>query len=132
MTKGDITLDINAEVSDVVARGESNLPVVTRRVAQGTVRIDDGGTAIVAGLSDERWQSNQNKIPGASDIAIIGHLLRNDGEKESSRQLATFVTVHIVSETSVNEDKTQRLLIEPVGKEFEEAIKESLTHVGKR
>ena len=130
--KGDITLDIKTEVSDVVARGESNLPVVTRRTSQGTVRIEDGGTAIVAGLSDERWESNQNKIPGVGDIAIIGNLFSNKGEKESSRQLAAFVTVHIVSETSVDENKTQRLLIEPVGKEFEEAIKESLTRIGKR
>jgi len=29
---GDITLELNVEVSDVVARGENNLPVVTRRI----------------------------------------------------------------------------------------------------
>ena len=62
---GDLTLDMNIEVSDVIARGEQNLPVVSRRTAQSTVRIHDGGTAAIAGLMDTRSQLGRAGIPGA-------------------------------------------------------------------
>jgi type II secretory pathway component GspD/PulD (secretin) len=42
---GDITLDMDIEVSDVIARGSQNLPVVSRRTAHSTVQLQDGGTA---------------------------------------------------------------------------------------
>ncbi len=53
---GELTLDMNIEVSDVIARGEENLPVVSRRTARSTIQIENGGTAAVAGLVDTRAQ----------------------------------------------------------------------------
>ncbi len=36
----EITMAISTEVSDVIARGSNNLPVVTRRMAESTVRVE--------------------------------------------------------------------------------------------
>jgi type II secretory pathway component GspD/PulD (secretin) len=65
---GDLTLDMNIEVSDVVSRGQSNLPVVSRRTARSTVQIESGGTAAVAGLVDTRSQVGMEGAPGLASI----------------------------------------------------------------
>ncbi len=126
---GNITLDISTEVSDVIARGEDNLPVVTRRMSQGTVRIQDGGTAVVAGLTDDRWQINHVRVPGPANVAVLGRLFRNKTRRESTRQVAAFVTVHIIPEGEPEHESPphNRPYIEPVGEEFREALKDALS-----
>lgn len=93
-----ITLDLDLEVSDVVGRGENNLPVVSRRTAKSTVRIDDGGTAAVAGLIDARTQEGATGVPGLASIPLLGRAFRTDSLNHQARQVAIFVTAHIVDE----------------------------------
>jgi len=95
---GDITLKIATEVSGVVARGENNLPVVTRRTAANTVRIRDGGTVVIAGLMDQRSEETHDWVPGIGKIPGIGRLFRNDLDQNSSRQIAIFVTASRVKD----------------------------------
>jgi type II secretory pathway component GspD/PulD (secretin) len=95
---GELTLDMNIEVSDVVARGEENLPVVSRRTARSTVQIQSGGTAAIAGLVDTRSQFGRAGIPNASNLPILGSAFRTDTLKHYARQVAVFVTATLVDE----------------------------------
>lgn len=90
-----LTLDMELEVSDVVARGEQNLPVVNRRTVQNTVQIQNGGTAAVAGLSDLRNQQTRRGIPGLMRLPILG---RTDTARSTSQQVAIFVTATVVGQ----------------------------------
>jgi type II secretory pathway component GspD/PulD (secretin) len=93
---GELTLDMNIEVSDVVARGKENLPVISRRIAHSTVQIESGGTAAVAGLVDTRAQFGKAGIPGASSLPLLGHAFRTDTLNHQARQVAVFVTATCV------------------------------------
>ena len=126
---GDITLQMTAEVSDVVARGANNLPVVTRRTAQSTVRVQDGGTAVVAGLMDHRAQFNRSGIPLLSWIPVLGRLFGNDLQGMSSRQVAVFVTAWFVSDGTPDsaDASVERPTIPRAGKEFRKALEEVLS-----
>ena len=95
---GGLTLDMDLEVSDVVGRGENNLPVISRRTAQSTVRIEDGGTAAVAGLVDTRSQMQHRGMPGTRSVPLLGRLFGTDSLNHQARQVAIFVTATIVSE----------------------------------
>ncbi len=126
---GDITLQMATEVSDVVARGEANLPVVTRRTAGSTVRIEDGGTAVVAGLMDRRSTVNKVWVPGVGKLPVVGALFRNDASKGASRQVAVFVTASLIgrSRPRLQKPGDGRAAIEPVEEaEFKKALRESL------
>jgi type II secretory pathway component GspD/PulD (secretin) len=127
----DITLEMSTEVSDVVAYGEDDLPVVTRRSATSTVRIEDGGTAAVAGLMDSRTRVAKSKTPGLGDIPILGELFRNRSTDVSSRQVAIFITAHLIQKTEspTVEPLADRVVIEPVGDEFNTALRESLSRL---
>ncbi|MFH1717893.1 MAG: hypothetical protein ABIF19_11115 [Planctomycetota bacterium] len=93
----DITLQIAVEVSDSIPRGQGNeLPVVTRRKADNVVRIKDGGTVALAGLSENRTRIDKRRAPGLSNLPLIGDLFKNSNDQNSSREIAVFVTARIV------------------------------------
>jgi len=126
----DITLAMSTEVSDVVARGEHNLPVVTRRTAESTVRIKNGGTAVVAGLMNTRSQSSKSAVPVLSELPLIGALFRSSTSQYDSRQVAIFVTAQIVPEDGpVEEPKLARPAYEPVGEEFKLELKKAVARL---
>jgi len=128
---GDITLEMSTEVSDVVARGEDNLPVVTRRSAASTVRIEDGGTAAIAGLMDNRTRLNKSRAPGLADIPLVGDLFRNTNSRKSSRQVAVFVTARLVPEQGPRPAVRAPGPgpVELVGDEFRAALADSLARL---
>lgn len=96
--RGELTLDMNIEVSDVVSRGERNLPVVSRRTARNTVQIQSGGTAAIAGLADTRSQLNRAGLPGSHSVPLLGRAFRTDTVNHQARQVAVFVTATLVNE----------------------------------
>jgi Flp pilus assembly secretin CpaC len=93
----DITLQVSIEVSDSIARGrDSELPVVTRRTADNTVTIKDGGTVALAGLTQDRSITTHKKTPLLSKIPVIGGLFNNADDMSNTREVAVFVTAHIL------------------------------------
>jgi type II secretory pathway component GspD/PulD (secretin) len=99
----DITLELAVEVSDSVPRGAgSDLPVVTRRTAQNTVRIKDGGTVALAGLTENKTRTDLRRVPGLSKLPLIGKLFESTNRQNSTREIAVFVTARIVPDTSEN------------------------------
>lgn len=126
---GDITLDLSIEVSDVAARGENNLPVVSRRVAKSTVRVKSGGTAAIAGLKAVRSEKNKTKTPGISEVPGVGELFTDRANRKNSLQVAVFVTATIATPDEPQEPLATRSAQTPVAVdegEFRTALKQSL------
>ncbi len=132
----DITLEIAAEVSDVVSRGEQNqgtmpLVTVTRRRATNTVRIRDGGTVALAGLTENRTVQTNKRVPGLSRLPLVGKLFKNKSNQQASREIAVFITARLVPEMEeyvrFSEPDTEQILAEPVGEqEFRMKLRQSL------
>jgi type II secretory pathway component GspD/PulD (secretin) len=95
---GELTLVMEIEVSDVVARGEQNLPVVSRRTTHGVIQLENGGTAAVAGLIDTRSQLGDSGVPGAQSVPLLGRAFRTETLNHQARQVAVFVTATIVED----------------------------------
>lgn len=130
----DITLQMSFEVSDSIpsARG-TDLPVVTRRLASNTVRIKDGGTVALAGLTENRTRTDNRRVPGLSRIPLLGGLLfSSKSDQSTSREIAVFVTARIipesgpVAERALAPEPTIQAPIEPAGEEFQQSLRESL------
>ena len=123
----DITLDMSVEVSDVISRREDDLPVVTRRTAKSTFRLKDGGTAVVAGLLDNRKRQADADVPGFRELPLVGYLFRDKANEHFYRQVAVFVTAHLVCDSRVRDEKEPTpIKVEPVGESFKQEIIESL------
>lgn len=126
---GDITMQISTEVSDVISRGANSLPVVTRRTTESRVRVENGGTAAIAGLVDNRVASAHVEVPGFSQIPLMGRAFKDDFNVNTSRQVAIFVTPNLVPEGDEElsgPGVQQRERFEPVGESFTDEIREAL------
>ena len=123
----EVTLTMEAEVSDVVARGANDLPVVTRRTAKSTVRVEDGGTAAVAGLIDNRSRLGDERVPGLGRLPLVGRAFRNEAKNQVSRQVAIFVTPRLLPDgpTPAMTEPT-RVQATPMGEEFRSELQDSL------
>ncbi|MFB0553061.1 MAG: hypothetical protein ACETWQ_07070 [Phycisphaerae bacterium] len=130
----DITLELAIEVSDSIPRGRgSDLPVVTRRTSNNTVRIRNGGTVALAGLTENRTRLEKRRTPGLSNIPLLGNLFKSTNDIESSREIAVFVTANIIPESSRPLDFAQPQMpaiqpsIRSVGGDFKTSLRESLS-----
>jgi len=131
----DITLEMAVEVSDSIPRGRgSDLPVVTRRTARNRVTIRDGGTVAVAGLTENRSRHKDSSVPGFSGLPLIGGLFRNKDHDDATREIAVFVTAHMVPEVgqvagggfSAPMDGGPTA-VQPSREEFNQKLRESLS-----
>jgi len=131
----DITLQISLEVSDSIPRGRgSELPVVTRRKADNNVTIQDGGTVALAGLTENRTRSSHKRVPGLSRLPLVGTLFKNADDDNSSREIAVFITAHLVRQNgrpttfeSGQPAPAVRAPTMPTGGDFREDLRRSLS-----
>lgn len=97
----DITMRMAVEVSDSIPSARATaLPVVTRRTAEDVVRVKDGGTAVVAGLTQSTTRTENQQVPGLSGLPLLGPLFKNKNFEQSSKEVAIFITASIVHEDS--------------------------------
>jgi len=110
----DITLEMATEVSDSIPNGDGNqLPVVTRRTARNVVTVRDGGTVALAGLTENRSRKTDKRVPGLSKLPLVGGLFKNTDNSQISREIAVFVTAHLVPDgTTVRASSRQ---MQPLG-----------------
>jgi type IV pilus assembly protein PilQ len=71
-------------------------PRVATRQAATQADIADGGTVVIAGLRQERFNNNERGIPWLSKIPVLGWLFKNDLTEAGRRELVVFLTAKIV------------------------------------
>ena len=96
---GSVTMTVSPEVSNVIARLNDGLPVVTRRTATTNVRVESGGTAVIGGLVSSIGSTEARKTPGIGDAPLLGGFFRRDMGEEVQRQFLIFITPTILDES---------------------------------
>lgn len=94
---GEITTQIAPEVSNITELDlQSGLPVLSTRRADTTVRVKDGETIALGGLTLNQEQSAERKIPLLGDIPVLGKLFRSRNKTIVQTELVIFITPHIL------------------------------------
>ena len=95
---GEITVYVKPEVGDVVGKGANDLPEISRRTAATSVRVMDGETFTIGGLSLQQDKNVQKKIPFLGDIPFLGYFFRYDKVESRDTEIVIFVTPHILKD----------------------------------
>ncbi|MDI6448314.1 hypothetical protein [Anaerobaca lacustris] len=112
----DITLEMATEVSDSIPSGSSTqLPVVTRRTARNVVTVKDGGTVALAGLTESRSRKTDKRVPGLSNLPLLGGLFKNTDGTQVSKEIAVFVTAHLVPDGTTVRASSPQIQPLPLG-----------------
>jgi type II secretory pathway component GspD/PulD (secretin) len=92
---GEITTRIVPEVSNITELDLlSGLPVLSSRRAETTVRVKDGETIAIGGLTLDQEQRTNRKIPFFGDLPLIGKLFQTE--------LVVFITPHIIAQPAIS------------------------------
>lgn len=88
--------------------------------------IESGQTAVIGGLSTDRYQHTLKRIPFFSDIPILGGLFRSTEDNVTKNHLLIFITPTIVhkAQDSIEVLKERIKTLEEEGKDVEDNIKE--------
>jgi general secretion pathway protein D len=90
---GVVQLDIQQEVSSLVTttvEGAADL-ITNTRVINTTVLADDGGTIVLGGLISDERVSTEARVPGLSEVPLIGRLFRSQAGGDTRRTLFVFL-----------------------------------------
>jgi len=78
------------------------VPALSTRRAETEIELKDGQSFGIAGLLDNRAQAQMSKIPGISDIPILGMLFRSHSISRSNSELVVLVTPRVVDPVRLN------------------------------
>lgn len=94
---GEITTRIAPEVSNITEQdAQTGLPVLSTRRADTTVRVKDGETIAIGGLTLNQEQTTNRRIPFFSDLPLIGGLFRSQKKNVVQTELVVFITPRIL------------------------------------
>ena len=107
LDSGKINLNLNVMVSELsnansVSLSANNtstssvVPSIVKRTTATTVELADGQTIAVSGLISDSLRENIDKIPGLSDIPILGQLFTSQGFRSGQTELVILVTPRLV------------------------------------
>jgi pilus assembly protein CpaC len=99
--EGTINLSLNTEVSEMDASkgitiGNLQIPGLTKRESQTTVRLRDGQSFAIAGLLSDNVRSNVDRVPGLGNLPVLGALFRSTSYQRNESELLVVVTAHLV------------------------------------
>jgi pilus assembly protein CpaC len=98
---GTVKMYVKPEVSTIdlanaVSFSGFVIPALASRRMETNIELGEGQSFVIAGLIDDRVQENLNKIPGLSNIPILGALFRSRSETKAKTELVVMVTPEVV------------------------------------
>lgn len=109
---GEITVGIQPEVSNISEQErETGLPVISTRRAETTVRVKDGETVMIGGLTQRQDYRTRTKVPILGDIPILGALFQSAKTSSVNSELVIFVTPHILTDRGRLQDDAKEQAI---------------------
>lgn len=95
-----ITMVIEPEISRVVSSTTfSSTLDPNRRSARTTILVEDGETAMIAGLLSQDQDLGQRKVPLLSRIPLLGAAFTRHADEITDTEIVIFITPHIVKES---------------------------------
>jgi len=108
--KGNITVDVLTEVSDVASRrnssgnstvSNSDLPVIRRRKAETRVRVKEGDAIVIGGLIETQETTNHKRVPLLSSIPFVGGLFKSKEDIAVKKEVIIFITPRLMNEGEI-------------------------------
>lgn len=111
-TQGFVTLELAPEISarsGGVAVNGNDVPIIDSRSVSTTMRVKDGESIIIGGLSRMDETNVTNKIPLLGDIPIIGNFFRHSSNQKVKNEIILLVTPKVQTKFSGSVDNLPTL-----------------------
>ena len=97
--EGTILMDINVQKREpqlaFIVPGAANAPIATKE-ARTRVIVRDGGTTVIGGIYKVTTDQGEDRVPGLSNIPLLGHLFKNRRTRNENDELLIFITPRVI------------------------------------
>ena len=97
---GEVMIHVIAEnnsVNTAIAQAlGSGIPGIDTQSAESTVRVSDGGTTVMGGITVDREAYSTVRTPGISRVPILGNVFKRKTTEKNSDEILFFITPRIV------------------------------------
>jgi general secretion pathway protein D len=110
----EVTLKIKVEVSNVngsVSSPSGDQPIIGTRTIDSVIRLQDGETNFLAGLIRTDDSSNDQGIPGLSDIPVLGRLFSKKRTEGQRTDVILTLTPHIIRNAEITQEDLEPIWV---------------------
>ncbi len=107
---GDIVLEIEQEVSDLIGVDNFGNPVAIKRNLTTTVLLKNGQTMVLGGLIQEKNKSDNRGIPKINKIPILNKIFGTEEKEKKRTELLLFITPHLIENFNDAQAVTKTML----------------------
>jgi general secretion pathway protein D len=94
---GMVRLEVDTEFSKLVPSTSTDTPTTAKRLAQTTISMQSGSTAVIGGLIRDDKSQIEKKIPLLGDLPLVGALFRHNRDQIQKTNLLIFITPHVLA-----------------------------------
>lgn len=108
--QGNIMASIKTEVSSIDSSvSVQGIPGFLTRQSETEVNVKNGQTIVMSGLVNTDMSNDASKVPGLSNIPVLGSLFRSDNFKSGRTDLVILVTPTIFDPSStINRERLEK------------------------
>jgi len=94
--EGDITLEMDLEITSLGGTGYANIPIISTRKVKNIIRLKDGETNLLAGLLRDEERKSLTGIPGLMSLPLIGRLFAHEVTNLEQTDVILTVTPYVI------------------------------------
>ncbi|HWT71946.1 MAG TPA: pilus assembly protein N-terminal domain-containing protein [Oxalicibacterium sp.] len=109
---GNIMASISTEISSIDSSvSVQGIPGFLTRQSESEINVRNGQTIVMSGLVNTDMSNDATKVPGISNIPVLGRLFRSDNFKSGRTDLVVLVTPTIVDPSStINRERIDKVM----------------------
>ncbi len=93
---GSVTAELHPEYSELLGQTPTGYPIVANRKLDATLRVKSDQTIVLGGLMQDASNDVIEKIPGLSDLPIIGKFFQNRLAHRERDEIVFLITPHVI------------------------------------
>lgn len=97
--RAEVSEDIRSD--ETQANASDRFPVINRRSVSTTVKVLDGETIVIGGLTQRQKVDLRNKVPFFGDLPVVGRLFNRVEKIDSKAEVAIFISPRILKEEAL-------------------------------
>jgi general secretion pathway protein D len=95
-TTDDVTLGLNLAIRALGGSAINGVPVINNREYDGSIRLKDGESALLAGMVTLTRERSRTGIPFVSYIPVLGDIFSTDTANNSDDEILFIITPHVL------------------------------------
>lgn len=132
----NVSINVRPTISSVVGFKQdpnpnltipSLIPEIQVREMESVLQINSGNTAVLGGLMQDEIQRNTDKIPGISNVPILGQAFIGQDAANRKTELVIFLRPTVIQNASLNDKALASFKQYLPSKQLEKAIEEANT-----